>query len=519
MADDELREAERAWGAAPDDLHARARYTGALRRAGRAAPAGLREVRSARTIHARCRLTLRVCTPDGRVVELRTAGDEEPLILPAHEWLEASVLTAEHQAGDRLIADLEALAPDRLELLFDAPEALRPFHALRPGQLTLASTMPRAVARAHDPPALGALDLEPFLHPGLTGLGLRSLRFGDLERLVAGAPALQALSLEVTRATTGEALAPLARLGGLRRLEVLRGANDGVHPLPRAPALAGLDRLEELSLCGLNLPGAELEALAGMRGLRRLTLDPIMFDGSGGEWLAGLAGLPLERLRVVPRLSSRAPVAAVLGLPLRALSLALDPLPGVAWFAGLPPGLEELAVDCDGELGWLDRLRALRTLRLDVQDYGLPSPPPSVDLAPLAAVTGLEGLSVTGRQPVRLDALAGLTALRRLYLRTFSEGTSVLEPLRRHPALDELYVEESRWTDAELAPLPDLPALRSLLVPYFSVTVETLALLRRCAALRELTMGRSSRITSAALAAFRADRPEVRCLFGGELYI
>lgn len=511
MADDELREAERAWRATPEDPVARARHAAALRRTGRRVPASIRTrtTRQPREIQTSSNMHLRIGTPDGQVLERWTSGQTWRQALPAHDWLEASVLTDyHHEERDRLVDDLARLAPDRLELIFRSADGLRPFRGLRPDHLLLVGTC----GAVTDPlVSVGAGDLDPFLHPDLTGLGLRGhLALPDLGRLAGGAPQLEELDLWAVPGAPADALAPVAALHRLRKLGLsLTGVGARSSPL-RAPALAALEELEELRLFDLVVPDEELRALARMRGLRRLWLH--RRDGAGsGEWLEGLLGLPLESVRLFGRLPSTAPIDLLLGLPLRELSVSIEPVSPPAWLARLPGGLQELSVDCGPDLQWVGRLPSLRRLSIDVADdpaWDDLAEPPLLDLGPLGSLEGLTHLSVSGREPVRLEVVSRLRGLVELTLDARSAGTNALAPLRHHPTLAALEVSEFEWTDDDLAPLPDLPALRSLRLPYYDSTDATLELLRRCPSLRELTLRRHA-ITDAGLAAFRDACPDV----------
>src|SRR5271157_2343175 len=107
-------------------------------------------------------------------------------------------------------------------------------------------------------------------------------------------------------------------------------------------------------------------------------------------------------------------------------------------------GLSEVPAEV-GELVWLEFVQLNGNERL-------------TDLAPLAGLSALQVLHVSGPQVTDLAPLAGLSALQSLYIR--GGKVSDLAPLADLPALQTLAVMDTPVTD--LAPLAGLSALQRL---------------------------------------------------------
>ena len=117
-----------------------------------------------------------------------------------------------------------------------------------------------------------------------------------------------------------------------------------------------------------------------------------------------------------------------------------------------------------------------------------------VDLAPLAGLSALQTLNVSGTQVTDLTLLAGHAALQELVL--FGTKVSDLAPLAGLPALQTLDVSNTQVTD--LAPLASLSALQTLYV--YDSQVSDLEPLAGLSALRKVFVYRTKVTTLAPLA-------------------
>ena len=173
------------------------------------------------------------------------------------------------------------------------------------------------------------------------------VRFEDLTPVF---PA-ERLTLELSEDLTDEAARHVARLEGLRALDLLDlvACADALTDVG-ADALAGLRRLESLALWGGGLTDAALSSLASLAQLRRLELWAARGLGDRGLSTA-------TRLRSLERLSLRggpaiteAGLAALRAHP-RLTSLRLDGIrltPAGAAHIAAAPGLTSLALEDTG---------------------------------------------------------------------------------------------------------------------------------------------------------------------------
>lgn len=150
------------------------------------------------------------------------------------------------------------------------------------------------------------------------------------------------------------------------------------------------------------------------------------------------------------------------------------------------------------------RLPALRVLHLDDVSAS--------DLSPLAALAGLERLTIVGATRVPdLAWTAGLGSLRVLGLENFKR-VGDLSPLAELTALTALAVEGSVWTAmrvATLAPLASLQGLESLFLTNLRVADASLRALCGLAHLRVLQCVRF--FPPAEFASLAAARPGLAC--------
>ena len=105
---------------------------------------------------------------------------------------------------------------------------------------------------------------------------------------------------------------------------------------------------------------------------------------------------------------------------------------------------------------------------------------------PVTAIRIMDGLN--GPVEAKLEHLAGLTQLRRLYIGVRSVGDADLIHLREVPQLRELELERVSVTDAGLAHLAAVPHLQSLTLSYVGIGDAGLAHLEELTELRNLTL-------------------------------
>lgn len=529
MADDELREAERAWRQDEADAAAAARYAAALRRGGRPAPSELRAARSyaPRSVDAAAPLEVWATLPHGERRRVgRTPG---PVEVPEHRDWALRARAAEHpparlaaaladalrpdddgEGGGGLELDLAGAAPDRqaaaLGALAGLPvESLTLWSddALGPDRLAAVARLPRlASLRWYAERPVLAATLAPLRDaPRLAGVTVWApwLRAGVVAALAA-LPALTDLTLSVLLPEAGEEDEPstaAAELAGLRAARGLRRLDlSSLHQWRLGdPALAELGRLE--GLVGLDLPlGGYTNA--GLARLARRRLDAL-----------GIASASLDD-GCAPTLEA---------LPLRRLRLLTADL-GPAGLGRLPPSLVELAVEApaDGDLAWLARLPGLRTLNLSLRPTS-----EGDDLHALGSLPALRALGLTfpRRTPDEItvptataDDLRHAGACRGLEALTVVGAPGPLGErvvgAWTHLPLRSLVLWDVALDAAGAARLAACPTLERLDLRYLeTLDDEAFAALTRLPRLRAVSLLRCPRVSRAALDRLRRARPEV----------
>jgi len=308
----------------------------------------------------------------------------------------------------------------------------------------------------------------------------------------------------------GDALANIERLTGLEEMDLVNCTvgDDGTRHLAKLP------RLKILRLGGAQVGDAGIARLASIRSLERLDLSDcwvtevglahvgrmkslkslsLYRSDIGDEGLAQLSGLTdLESLRLAGcQHISDAGLAHLAGLTsLKRLDLEFTPITdaGLVQLTGLK-NLEDLNLVHTqvGDAG-LAHLRGLRTLSKlslpeGISDVGLSHvavlrslhvliiyPSPVTDRG-IAALSGLDQLQELNLVSV-LDAsritdaaaahLAGLPALKTLWLQFTEIGDDGLKALSQARSLESLYLNGNRVTSKGLRHLSRFPALTRL---------------------------------------------------------
>ena len=505
--DDDLRQAERAWRARPDDQAALTRWIEGRYRTGLAVSHELleRQVHPERelVLPTPCRVVVEL--PDGTEVWLEpspTADGRWRVAVPAHSlvWIAPS-----QRSPEALAALIPALPGRGVRLQLDLAGAADPLTMLRAVRaatcthlvLTLLPVscweLLEAVVQL---PRLSSLRLvgsgtkEAVRAEGLAPLA-RAGHLSQVElsrlRLEAGAlPALASaglleLSLDEPEREYDEALEPetvdaelaaLARAApGLRRLDLAhsgRGCGD-----------AGLERLAE------GAPGLELlrlppsEALTD-RGVQALGTLPVVDLALGGERLtdAALGELSILRLTRLSLGGGTFTSPGLMRLPpgLQALSVQLPAGPApLRWIAPQGESLTELSLrlSSDASTPDLERLRdvpLLESLSIHFDAHGTVS---SEALCFLSGHHQLRALYLFGLPDL---TLAGADTLRRLPLNALliAEGGDqrravdggvepALARLAGHRQLERLLLEGcASLTDDTLRAFARAPALKLL---------------------------------------------------------
>ena len=310
-----------------------------------------------------------------------------------------------------------------------------------------------------------------FLRDGLSSL--RSLRL-QLDCLSPGSDEFSALAtlenlryLDLRLGSGGRAdgvpvfadLSPLGELTALRTL-VLHGVGDA----PQLDSLSKLRGLEYLDLELLQSKVTDLGPLGELETLDTLKLKLSRCRVSDLDFARELDGLRHLVLDVSSQKNGESPVLDISGLgglvELRTLHVGLDDATTAEGFASLGELtlLEELVVADPTHLGFLRRLKHLRTLSIEAEgDCSIR------DLSPLAELPWLEDLKLyiprclaRDLAPLgRLHALRGLTlelgpAIESL---AFEPGLPLLDGLR-------LYLQDSEL--AHLGTLAPLPAVQGV---------------------------------------------------------
>ena len=231
---------------------------------------------------------------------------------------------------------------------------------------------------------------------------------GDLDR-VAGMARLERLSLGQTRVTDA-GLERLRGLKGLRELDLYFAeffTDDGVA------ALTGMQKLERLSLRGTKVTSRVFEPVSKLAGLRSLDVSYSQIDDSGVEMLAELPAL--ERLAMGGTRIGVVALSSLKALPaLRHLDLSgMQRVDSGHW--GLTLSAAVLA-----ELGTLEGLESLNLSGAVLNDIGADKPGlkeeqrQSLDgLEKLGGLRNLERLDLS-RTPVSAAGVAALTGLGKL---------------------------------------------------------------------------------------------------------
>lgn len=509
MADDELRESERAWRATPEDQAALARLIAALRRAGRVVPEALLDARiqPARSIRSDAGVWISATLPDGtdRHVGSTRAANRDVRV-PAHRSFE--VITRD----GRTTSDLRQIAADCARQEVERVRIVVP-----PGEESVsvagAFVTPHLThlelycSALHEPALLAALCCALPRAP-LVSLGLHDATVaGDLGGVIA-ARALESLRLGLPQGAVEAQLLGLGPLSRLRSLSLaghvdptdldtaLRLGARFIESFEPSPGLLALD----LDDCGAD--GGLLRALARHEGLRTLRLRGLAHRIQDQD-VAALRERPLEELVLPGRHLTDASLVTLASLGrLRDLDLG----PGRYTAGGLqllPLELVRLWTNPAGGLSWLPRLVNLRALGLTLDERQL-------SLATLAQAPNLESLELWGRH--RAARPRGFAAVRKLLqLRTLvlSMPSVSLRPLEGHPTLEEIRVHGGDWGDDELACLAGIPRLRRVSIHRTPrVTGATLRVLRSCRSLQEVELD-DEVFGQEAIEALRRDLPGV----------
>jgi len=282
---------------------------------------------------------------------------------------------------------------------------------------------------------------------------------GDLDR-VAGMAKLERLSLAQTRVTDA-GLDRLRELQSLRELDLYFAeffTDDGIA------ALRGLRKLERLNLRGTRVTSRVFETISQLPALRSLDISYTQIDDAGVDLLAELP--QLERLAIG---GTRIGVVALAGLKLLPALRHLD----VSGMQRVDSGHWGLTLNGQvlAELGALENLESLNLSGAVLNDIGADKP----------------GLKEEQRQSLDgLEKLHGLARLQRLDLSRTPVNAAGLRALRGLGQLRELSLALAKNVDDEAVPV--LIAWRSLR----SVRLE------------------GTRITPVGLAKLRAARPDLQ---------
>lgn len=495
MADEGLRELERAWRASPEDGELATRLVEALRRAGRAAPEEALDARllPPRTLRASAPITVHAWV-QGVALPAGTTADGQAVELPAHSGWEAQVALTGGEGTARLARELVELGVERVALDWPTSqpaEQARFLRALQGAPLT-------SLRLGRSGPVTAELLEAALAFPGL--VRLQALLDGGLERL-ARHPALAALELGLGPSVVER---DLEALGGLRGLESLELTDRFDRPRATGAFLRALPpRLRRLDLSGCTLTDdATLGLVARQRGLTSLRLPEK--GGVSHVGVASLVGLPLRELALHGfRLGDEA-LRSLAGLPLVDLALTAG-LATAEGLARLPASLEVLTLEQAPpfHVGRLARLRALSlTGRAELQGW----------LERLAG-TGVVELALRSGdhdEPTALDPrpLALVEGLRDLVLDELRIDAPALAELGRSSGVQGLELTGRVFGEAHLEALSAFPRLTALALWYVTTSDRGLASLAACAGLRRLSVWGSDHSPDA-LARLRAARPDL----------
>jgi hypothetical protein len=494
MADEELRELERAWRASPMDPAAAGRYVSALRRAGRVAPLDALEIRvlPSRRLQLRVPVEVAALRPDGVWRTVRAGADRRGLEAPAHVRLDAYV--GEHLTSARRALLAEDLQVNGVEGVSLGVQLAGPVLLALRGPVTHVS-MREGAALQDDLDALAAV-------PGLVELDVGVNR--GLER-VARVPALERLTMTLGDLVTDDDLRSLSGLQTLRHLTI-RGPRYGTRSHPRQGRFMGAlsPELRSLDLSGCSVDDHTLELVVRHTKLHAVALRDASAVTDAG--VARLASLPLRALDLEAEQIGDPALAALAGLALERLRLRADRVTDAGWGL-LPATLDTVSLVQLERSVSLEGLSRLRSVTLEG-----PRPERWLDGVPAT----LETLGLCGRHvewirttPSDLRPLARFSSLRALRLDRLGVPTDALRVLHGAPALRTLSLHAGSWTNDHLQALPGFPALEVLELtgcePFTERALESVA---ACSSLRRLVV-EAHEFDPAAVAAFRDTRPDV----------
>jgi uncharacterized protein (TIGR02996 family) len=252
-------------------------------------------------------------------------------------------------------------------------------------------------------------------------------------------------------------------------------------------ALESLTNLEALSLSGCEVSDDGLKHLEGLPRLFRVEADNTAITEQG------LEALRLAQARAFPGLSGQQKRDVALAFLRRRAGVDTDPDTGKV----LGVSFSDYPDLCDDELVYLSAFPYLQEIRLEnnwITGAGLKH---------LAQLQDLRALHLTETGVTSIQALAGLTQLRVLHLRSQhqlrDEGMQGLENLKN---LEELYLAGAQITDATLQRLAGLSRLRVLDLSFLGdrISNEGLAALRGLTELQELRLNDNENITDKGVA-------------------
>jgi hypothetical protein len=521
VADDELREAERAWGRDPADRATLARLAAARLRAGLPVTHDLVETfaHPARMVHVPAPMEVFFEPPGPSAFrEYPDRGAHGGFDVPEH-----SVLGLRGDTAEALLAAARQPGITALELLLSKgtdPDSLRALVDLPLTHLSLGlpdGVDTRWTTLVASMPRLAELELLSRVPPT-----------PDALEPLSRARALSSLALRSVHVPPS-VLGPIGRLPELQRLELSEDvAGDGrsaTETVRADGAFAGLARSSKLTSLVLSrarswdLRDADLQPLSALTRLETLELPVGRY---GDATVRSLARLPLSTLRLHSRrfLSSAAgPVLAA--MPLRHLDLDRVSL---GLLRQLPAELESLTVDAprSGELAWLQRCRALHELCLDLRRS---SPG---ELAHVAVLPRLRELDLTfgglraddelsDEAEEQLGHLDGST-IERLVLRYVDLGVLADGWILANLGLRELYLHGVGLSEAVALAVAGSRTIETLeLVFCDQLDRGAFMILGHMPSLRRLRVMSSSGATTdqAAIDQLRRARPELRIEFDG----
>jgi Leucine-rich repeat (LRR) protein len=339
-------------------------------------------------------------------------------------------------------------------------------------------------------------------------LDLANTKVGDLGlQALPRSDTLTILKLEDTQ-VTARALPSLARFPNLRELSLYNTPLGSLEALPTWAALQVLD------LANTGIQDRDLARLSPLITLEELDLSNNPITGSGLSHLVALS-----RLRTLSMKNTALSDVTLTELP---------PLPllEVLSLYGIPIKGSTL-----GHLRSFESLRSLNLAYTELDDAGLSQLPPLRNLTEifLTSAVNISGLS--------FSVLGGIPALEKLWLKDTRVGTSTLKHLsmlqnlrilalpgtkigpgslaylRRLARLKELYLGTTDITDDDLHDVLEMPLLEKLYLPANpQITDRGLLLLRELHSLRELNIERTG-TSQKAREEFQRARPDVKLIW------